>query len=242
MRPPREIMEMDLSRQPGNPTSELQAHAQELWAIQDPQELANAAINIVKPLVGRGMSQKNYQMFLRNMQGAMRRGLTGVQSYITNYILKGSGMGRDQEGGRRPAFGEGVLRILARSDTAVFNEALRSFGLKIVGRINTDPLRTQVRNEDVAALASTITEDAYTPVELSTPAKIAKKIAEEAGYVVAVIESLSDRDVEREMQARSRQVKGPQYGKDAHPDFQPLDHYDEEGNVFPEQDPVPIER
>jgi hypothetical protein len=66
-------------------------------AIQDPQELMDAAVGVVQPLVGRGMSEQNYQKFMQNLQGSARRGLTGIQMFLSNYILKGSGMGATLE-------------------------------------------------------------------------------------------------------------------------------------------------
>lgn len=83
----------DLSQQEGNPTSALQAAYQQLMAIQDPQELMDAAIQVVQPLVGHGMSEQNYRKFMQNLEGSARKGLTGIQMFLSNYILKGSGMG-----------------------------------------------------------------------------------------------------------------------------------------------------
>jgi hypothetical protein len=87
----------DLSQQGGNPTSALQAAYQQLMSIQDPEELAQAALQVVQPLVGSGMSEQNFQKFQQNLQGSARKGLTGVQMFLSNYILKGSGMGVGME-------------------------------------------------------------------------------------------------------------------------------------------------
>lgn len=83
----------DLSAQAGNPTSEIQKHYSELMAIQDPEELIQAADALVQPLIGHGFSQPNYQKFVANLQQAARRGLVGLQSFLSNYMLKGSGLG-----------------------------------------------------------------------------------------------------------------------------------------------------
>lgn len=83
----------DLSAQAGNPTSEIQKHYTELMAIQDPEELIQAADSLVQPLIGHGFSENNYRKFAMNLQQAARRGLTGVQMFLNNYLLKGSGLG-----------------------------------------------------------------------------------------------------------------------------------------------------
>ncbi len=88
-------MRRDLSRQSGNSTSALQAAYQQLMAIQDPEELVQAAINVVQPLVGNGISPQNYKKFIMNLQNSARRGLTNIQMYLSNYILSGSGMTTD---------------------------------------------------------------------------------------------------------------------------------------------------
>lgn len=85
--PPR-----DLSTKGTNSTSELQRHYQQLMSIQDPDELTQAAINIVRPLVGKGVSEQNYRKFTTELQKAAMKGLTNIQMYISNYILSGSGL------------------------------------------------------------------------------------------------------------------------------------------------------
>lgn len=83
----------DLSQQGGNPTSELQKNYEVLMGINDPDELAQAAVQVVRPLVGRGFSEKNYTKFMQNLEQAQQRGVQGLQKFLTNYILKGSGLG-----------------------------------------------------------------------------------------------------------------------------------------------------
>jgi len=89
-RPPRP--RRDFSGKDGNPTNALQNAYQQLMVLQDPDELMDAAIQIVQPLVGKGMSELNYQKFMQNIQGAARKGVAGLQGFLTNYILAGSGM------------------------------------------------------------------------------------------------------------------------------------------------------
>ena len=94
-RPPRP--RRDLSQQGGNPTSALQAAYEQLMSIQDPEEMMDAAIQVVQPLVGSGMSEQNYQKFVQQLQGSSRKGLVGVMGFLSNYILKGSGLGVGME-------------------------------------------------------------------------------------------------------------------------------------------------
>lgn len=82
----------DLSGKSRNPTAELQKAYSHLMSIQDPEELMRAAVGIVKPLVGTGLSEKNYQKFMTNLQQSAQRGLEGLQFFLSNYILSGSGM------------------------------------------------------------------------------------------------------------------------------------------------------
>jgi hypothetical protein len=83
----------DLSSQDGNPTSALQAYFEQIMSLEDPEEMVEMAISIVKPLVGKGMSEKNYNTFLKNLQKSAQRGIVDIQYYISNFILKGSGLG-----------------------------------------------------------------------------------------------------------------------------------------------------
>lgn len=89
--PKRSLTEMDLSQSGGNSTSALQAAYQRLMALPTMEELQQAAIQIVQPLVGSGISPKNWKVFQMTVMRA--RNLQDLQRYITNYILKGSGMG-----------------------------------------------------------------------------------------------------------------------------------------------------
>lgn len=83
----------DLSGQDGNPTSALQAHFEQIMSLEDPEEMVEMAISIVKPLVGKGMSEKNYNTFLKNLHKSAQRGIVSIQHCISNFILKGSGLG-----------------------------------------------------------------------------------------------------------------------------------------------------
>ena len=82
------------------------------------------------------------------------------------------------------------LRVLANGDARVFAEAIKKFGLQVVGLRNNDPLETRVQNESIQALASTMTEDVDDPVGLSRDTISAMRIAEEHGYIVKVLEEM----------------------------------------------------
>lgn len=83
---------IDLSKKPGNPTSELEKHYQELKALASDSEAAAAkAVEIIQPLVGKGMSERNYSKFMLDLNKAKER--NRVFEFLTNYILKGSGLG-----------------------------------------------------------------------------------------------------------------------------------------------------
>ncbi len=86
-------MTRDLSAQAGNPTNALQAAYKQLMTIQDPQELMDAAIQVVQPMIGKGISQPNYAKFMMNLRQSAQRGVGSLQQFLTNYILKGSGLG-----------------------------------------------------------------------------------------------------------------------------------------------------
>lgn len=107
----------DLSQRAGNSTSSLQQSYKQLMSIQDPDQLKQAALEVVQPLVGKGISPKNWATFQRNVMGLTD--LTKLQAYITNYILKGSGLGV-VGGGARFATEDHVLAIssLISEDTA----------------------------------------------------------------------------------------------------------------------------
>ena len=81
-----------------------------------------------------------------------------------------------------------ALRVLANSDRRVFAEAIKSYGLKVIGLRNNDPLATKIQVESVSAIASTLSEDIDDPVGLSKKAEKAMQIAEEYGYIVKILE------------------------------------------------------
>lgn len=93
----------DLSQQAGNPTHAIQQSYHQLMAIQDPQELQQAALELVKPMVGRGISDQNFRKFVQRLNVAAQRGIQGMQKYLSDFMLAGSGMGVIGGGGRQMA-------------------------------------------------------------------------------------------------------------------------------------------
>lgn len=89
----RPTSKRDLSQQAGNPTHGIQQHYHELMAITDPDELRQAAIDVVTPYVGKSMSQANFRKFMMNLDRSAQRGVTDIQRFISNFLLSGSGLG-----------------------------------------------------------------------------------------------------------------------------------------------------
>lgn len=83
---------MDLSQIDGNPTNEIHKHYADLNKITDEKEYYDAVMAVVKPMVGKGMSERNFKTFVKNLNGASRRGLISMQSYVTNFMLAGIGL------------------------------------------------------------------------------------------------------------------------------------------------------
>ena len=111
-----------------------------------------------------------------------------------------------------------ALKILARSDPRLFSEALKQFGLRIIGMQNTDPLNTRTRTEDIASIASEITEAVDDYHEISNRATLARQIAEQAGYIVAIMEEDEDNEDEEEGEEEDEEdyefddTRGPEMG------------------------------
>jgi hypothetical protein len=89
---PRKVP-VDLTQKHGNPARALQDDYDRLMTISDTDELIQAAIATVKPLVGQGMSTRNYENFMSELQRSAARGISSIRAYLTNYVLKASGLG-----------------------------------------------------------------------------------------------------------------------------------------------------
>lgn len=107
----------------------------------------------------------------------------------------------------RPSFK--VMSILANSDQSLFEHLMAREGLDIVGVQGSDPLEMSIQEEAVSAIASTLTESIYDPLELTQRQQNLKRLAESVGYIVALGEGLD-------------QMSGTDYnpikGKLRHPD------------------------
>lgn len=79
-----------------------------------------------------------------------------------------------------------TLETLARSDGGLFCEAVRDYGLEILGRRERDPIQPTVQESLIHAVASTVTEDAYNDVELNEEQEAVYQLAEKYGYIVRV--------------------------------------------------------
>ena len=78
-----------------------------------------------------------------------------------------------------------AMEILAISDQPVFESLMGHIGLPITGRINQDPLASQVQTESIAAIATEITEDVDDFVDADPRLHRYKELAEDYGYVVS---------------------------------------------------------
>lgn len=82
------------------------------------------------------------------------------------------------------------LEILAISDVPTFTKKMRSLGLKIHGRTDSNPLNKVVQSESIAAISSQITEDVSDQIYRDRANKriIAyKQMAEDYGFIVGFV-------------------------------------------------------
>ncbi len=80
---------MGLTGRPGNPANRLRERYAQLMTIPCPEALATAALETVD---GPGFSAGNRAKFRANLNGAQRRGLAGVQMFLTNFMLAADGL------------------------------------------------------------------------------------------------------------------------------------------------------
>lgn len=104
----------DLSQQTGNPTRAIQDNYERLMSIEDPDELVQAANDLVRPMVGTGISNTNYKKFINNLRSSTERGIDGIKYFLTNYMLRGSGLGVESK--------IGAIASILTEDANVFIE------------------------------------------------------------------------------------------------------------------------
>jgi len=78
-----------------------------------------------------------------------------------------------------------ALEILAVSDQPVFESVMQRIGLQVEGRTTDHPLETQLQTESIASIASKLTEEANTYVDVNPQLHNYKKMAEDYGYIVS---------------------------------------------------------
>lgn len=82
---------VELSATEGNPANIIRTNYDALMSIQDPVQMAREAVKLVKPLVGKGMSEQNYTKFVETLKKTVNKGLSNVMSYLSNYMLAADG-------------------------------------------------------------------------------------------------------------------------------------------------------
>lgn len=83
-----------------------------------------------------------------------------------------------------------VLKLIAASDPRLFEHHLRQAGLTIVGTKDRDPLRRGLQTESVLSIAAALTEDVDDTLEMTPYQRKLRDIAEQAGYLVGLVEGL----------------------------------------------------
>lgn len=93
MRPRKPRINLTAGDAGNNPSKIIHDNYHMLMEISDPDQLMQTIIGLVKPTLNHGFSQKNYQNFIKNLQQSAVRGLEGIQFFLTNFMLKGGGLG-----------------------------------------------------------------------------------------------------------------------------------------------------
>src|SRR4051812_48462410 len=77
------------------------------------------------------------------------------------------------------------VMTIATADPALFESLMGQAGFRLARR-NNDPFNTQVQEESVQAVASTMIEDNYFGIKLDPYRRKLKALAESRGYVVVI--------------------------------------------------------
>ena len=79
-----------------------------------------------------------------------------------------------------------TLELLAVSDNVLFEHHMKRIGLEVIGVRDENEIGSIVQSESITAIASIITEDSDTNVELDSYRQRAKKMAENCGYIITI--------------------------------------------------------
>jgi hypothetical protein len=136
----------DLLEQPGNPAYGLRQHYDMLMQMQDPEELKNAATDIVRQYLGKGITQANWRKFQHVL--TKKRDLFSVKKYITDYMMKAANLGVvPPAGGYRESTevgGDVIMEVagMLTEDTSIIRgltpfqrelkEMVENYGFKVV--------------------------------------------------------------------------------------------------------------
>ena len=148
---------MDITQRPGNPAYGLEQAYDKLMVIQDPEALKQAAIDVVGPYVGRGMSRQHYRKFEFTMDSLDT--VLDIQKYITNFILKASDEGVI---GSRGAYesAEGVQLCLAEDEIdAVASWVAEDPDDKLYNELTDDQIRIKELVESHGFSVKIMTEE-----------------------------------------------------------------------------------
>jgi len=84
---------MEISNVKNNPAYIIKQNYQQLMTIDDPDELKNYIMNLVKPTINHGFSKQNFARFQNNLLQSYNRGIDSLKMYLTNFMLKADGLG-----------------------------------------------------------------------------------------------------------------------------------------------------
>jgi hypothetical protein len=80
---------MALTEKAGNPANRLRVRYAQLMGVSCVETLAQEALATVE---GAGVSPRNMAVFRYNLAQAKHRGIDGVRSYLTNFMLAADGL------------------------------------------------------------------------------------------------------------------------------------------------------
>lgn len=151
---------MDITQQSGNPAYGLEQAYDKLMAIQDSEALKQAAIDVVRPYVGRGMSRNHYRKFELTLDSLTD--VQGIQFYLTNFILKAGKRGVLKSRGAYESI-EGVRLCLAEDEIdAVASWVAEDPDDKLYNELTDDQIRIKELVESYGFSVKIMTEEEAT--------------------------------------------------------------------------------